>query len=93
MPSPLNGLMAPMASPVPSQVGPHMGPTASPMGRRPPVGGPHDVPGEMPHAAHWGESTKASISLVVFTSFHWLKVDSKPIPTFTRPSPTGKIHP
>src|SRR4051812_49980952 len=46
----------------------------------------------MPHdsGAH---STNASISLVVLTCFHWLKVDRRPTPTFTRPSPTGKIHP
>ena len=93
MPSPLKGLMAPMASPVPIQVGPVHGPTARPMGRRPPVGAPQDVSGRMPHASHCGEETKASISLVVFTSFHWLKVESRPMPTFTRPSPTGKIQP
>ena len=48
MPSPLNGLMAPAASPVVSHVAPTDGPTASPIGSFPPVGGPHDVSGEMP---------------------------------------------
>ena len=29
----------------------------------------------------------------VFTDFHRLNVESRPTPTFTRPSPSGKIHP
>ncbi|CAB5027339.1 unannotated protein [freshwater metagenome] len=39
MPSPLNGLIEPAASPAMSQFGPTFGPTEPPMGRRPPVGG------------------------------------------------------
>ena len=33
------------------------------------------------------------MSLDVLTAFHCLNVDSRPTPTFTRPSPSGKIHP
>jgi hypothetical protein len=36
---------------------------------------------------------KASMSLEVFTFFHLPCVESRPTPTFTRPSPRGKIHP
>src|SRR5260221_11650806 len=92
MPSPLNGLIAPAASPTTRYVGPACGPTESTIGRRPPVAGPQDVAGEMPHDSG-AQSTNASISLVVLTCFHWLNVDSRPTPTFTRPSPTGKIQP
>src|SRR5947208_13903798 len=92
MPSPLKGLMAPPASPVTRYVGPARGPTERPMGRRPPVAGPHDVSGEMPHEAG-AYSTNDSMRWVVLTAFHWLKVESRPTPTFTRPSPTGKIQP
>src|SRR5205085_7604678 len=92
MPSPLKGLIAPPASPVMRNVGPTRGPTDRPIGRRPPVGGPHEVSGAMPHDAG-AHATKSSISLEVLTAFHWLKVESSPTPTFTRPSPTGKIQP
>src|SRR5687767_11196159 len=92
MPSPLNGLMAPPASPVTRYVGPACGPTDSAIGSRPPVAGPHDVSGRMPHDSG-ACATKASIRCDVFTDFHWLNVDSRPTPTFTRPSPTGKIQP
>jgi len=33
------------------------------------------------------------IRCVVLTDFQSRKVDSSPMPTFTVPSPTGKIHP
>src|SRR5205085_6198661 len=92
MPSPLKGLIAPPASPVTRKLGPTRGPTESPIGSRPPVGGPHDVSGEIPHD-FGAQSTKSSMSFDVLTAFHWLNVDSRPTPTFTRPSPTGKIHP
>src|SRR6266508_3218342 len=92
MPSPLNGLIAPPASPVTRKLGPTRGPTERPIGSRPPVGGPHDVSGERPQDAG-AHATKSSMSLDVFTAFHWLNVESSPTPTFTRPSPTGKIHP
>src|SRR5437764_8917052 len=92
MPSPLNGLMAPPASPVTRKLGPTRGPTERPIGSRPPVGGPHDVSGEIPHDAG-AQAMKSSINLDVFTAFHWLNVDNRPTPTFTRPSPTGKIQP
>src|SRR5688500_13190866 len=92
MPSPLKGLMAPAASPVTRNVGPACGPTENDMGRRPPVGGPHDVSGRIPHDSG-AYSAKPSIRWVVLTAFHWLKVESSPTPTLMRPSPTGKIQP
>src|SRR3954447_7747884 len=92
MPSPLNGLMAPPASPTTNHVGPTRGPTDRPIGNRPPTGTLHAVSGRMSHDLG-AQSTKASINFVVLTAFHWLNVESRPMPTFTRPSPTGKIHP
>src|SRR5581483_1711655 len=92
MPSPLNGLMAPTASPATSHVGPAWGPTERPIGRRPPVGAPHDVSGESPQL-EGAPSTKASMIWLVLTAFHWLNVDSRPTPTFTRPSPRGNTQP
>src|SRR5436305_12682265 len=92
MPSPLNGLIAPPAAPVTRKLGPTRGPTDRPIGRRPPVGGPQEVSGEMPHESG-AQARKSSMSLDVLTAFHWLNVDSNPTPTFTRPSPTGKIQP
>src|SRR5262245_18787210 len=92
MPSPLNGLMSPPASPTTSQLSPRRGPTDMPIGRRPPVGAPHDVSGRMSHDSG-AQETNDSMSLVVFTDFHRLNVDSSPTPTLMRPSPTGKIQP
>ena len=51
MPSPLNGLIEPPASPTTSQVGPACGPTEKAIGSRPPVAGPHAVSGEISHEA------------------------------------------
>ena len=72
--------------------GPECGPTAMPIGSLPPVAGPHAVSGESSQlfGAH---STNVSISFVVLTPFHRLSVESRPTPTFTRPSPSGKIQP
>ena len=92
MPSPLNGLIDPAASPAMIQVGPTFGVTDPPVGSLPPVCGPHDVSGEIPHRAG-AVATKASINLVVLTVVNPVKVSSRPAPTFTVPSPTGKIHP
>src|SRR5437763_10533811 len=92
MPSPLNGLTEPAASPTTNHVGPMLGVTDPPVGSFPPVGGPHDVAGEIPHRAG-AVSTKASISTLVLIDFHPENVDRSPTPTFTVPSPTGKIHP
>src|SRR5690348_3665804 len=92
MPSPLNGLIVPPASPVTSHVGPAWGPTDMPIGRRPPVGGPQAVSGLMSHEGG-AYSEKLCSRWVVLTAFHWLNVESSPIPTLMRPSPTGKIHP
>ena len=48
MPSPLNGLIEPAASPTTIHVGPTLGSTEPPMGRRPPVGTEVAVSAEMP---------------------------------------------
>ena len=66
--------------------------TDPPVGSFPPVGAPHDVSGEMPQRVG-AVATNASISVEVLTSFHPENVDSRPTPTFTVPSPTGKIQP
>ena len=92
MPSPLNGFTDPAASPTTSHVGPMLGVTEPPVGSLPPVGAPHDVSGEMPQRAG-AVSTNASISMLVLIDFHPANVDSRPTPTFTVPSPTGKIQP
>ena len=77
MPSPLNGFTEPAASPTTSQVGPTFGFTEPPVGSLPPVGGPHEVSGEMPHRAG-AVSTNASINVLVLTSFQPENVDSRP---------------
>src|SRR5579863_2920882 len=92
MPSPLNGLIAPAASPTMSELGPVDGWMANPIGSLPPVGGPHEVSGESPHD-RGADCTKASIRWLVFNPFHRPETVSSPTPTFTRPSPIGKIHP
>src|SRR5262249_24835789 len=92
MPSPLNGLIAPPASPTTAQVGPVAGRTEPAVGSLPPVGGPHDVSGPMPQRGG-AVAVKASMRSLVFTDFQPAKVDSSPTPTFTVPSPTGKTHP
>src|SRR3954453_19257221 len=92
MPSPLNGFTNPAASPVTTNVGPTRGVTDPPVGNRPPVGGPHDVSGVMPHRAG-ATSQNVSIRCDVLMSFQPENVESRPTPTFTVPSPTGKIHP
>src|SRR5882757_796543 len=92
MPSPLNGLTAPAASPTDNQPGPTGGCTESPVGSFPPVGAPHDVSGEISHDAG-AVSQNASIKWLVLTSLKPEKVERRPTPTFTVPSPTGKIQP
>ena len=93
MPSPLNGFTEPAASPTTSQVGPMFGRDRS-AGRQLPAGGRRRTtsPGEMPQRAG-AVSTNASISVLVLIDFHPENVDSSPTPTFTVPSPTGKIQP
>src|SRR3954469_1028753 len=92
MPSPLNGLMAPDASPTTRNVGPDFGPTEPAIGRRPPVGSPSLVAPDRPQysGAVWAHSSMRCDVLTVFQSRN---VDSSPMPTFTVPSPTGKIQP
>src|SRR4029078_5072781 len=75
-----------------SVLGRTLGTPEPPVGSLPPVGGPHDVSGEMPHRAG-AVSTNASINVLVLMSFHPVSVDSRTTPTFTVPSPTGKIQP
>src|SRR4051812_26114383 len=110
MPSPLNGLMSPPASPTTRNVGPDFGPTEPAIGRRPPRGSPPLVPpARPPHpGAGAGSPTlvasdspqysgavaaHSSMRCEVFTDFQSRNVESSPMPTFTVPSPTGKIHP
>ena len=92
MPSPLNGFTDPSASPAVSQLGPTLGFTENPVGSLPPVGAPHSESAERPQRAG-AVSQNASMRCEVFTSFQPEKVESNPTPTFTVPSPTGKIHP
>ncbi len=68
MPSPLNGLMAPLASPAMSTLPPARGPTESPMGSFPPVGGPRHVSGRSPHDAG-AKATKVSMRWLVLRPF------------------------
>src|ERR1039458_7053972 len=92
MPSPLKGLISPPASPTTRVWAPGRAPRPTPIGRRPPVGGPHEVWGESPHDLDaW--STNASIRREVLRPFHRRSVDKRPTPAFTRPSPSGKIQP
>src|SRR5262245_8910425 len=92
MPSPLNGLTEPAASPTTRNVGPTRGVTDPPVGRRPPVGAQVAVSGEMPQLGG-AVSQNASIRWDVLMPFQPEKVESRPTPTLTVPSPTGKIHP
>src|SRR6188472_2724111 len=92
MPSPLNGLTDPAASPTTRYVGPTRGSTEPPVGRRPPVGGPVAVSGEIPHRSG-AVAQNASIRCEVLMSFQPRKVERRPTPTLIVPSPTGKIHP
>ncbi len=92
MPSPLNGLIDPAASPTITWLGPTLGPTDPAIGRRPPVGGPQEPSGRRPQRAG-AVAAHSSIRWDVLTSFQPLYVESSPMPTFTVPSPTGKIQP
>ena len=92
MPSPLNGLIEPAASPTTIQVGPTLGSTEPPIGSRPPVGTEVAVSGEMPQ---WSAAVAANSSRmwVVLTDLKSRNVDSSPMPTLISPSPSGKIQP
>src|SRR3954452_15153878 len=92
MPSPLNGLMVPAASPTSTQPGPTFGVTDPPIGRRPPVGGPVEAAGEISQYAG-AVAANSSMRCDVLTLFQSRKVESRPMPTLIVPSPTGKIHP
>src|SRR5580698_11504730 len=92
MPSPLNGLTVPAASPMTSTLGPMRGRTDRPMGSFPPVGGPHSVDVDSSHD-FGAQSMKASMSWVVLAPFQRPSTDSRPTPAFTRPSPMGNTQP
>jgi hypothetical protein len=62
------------------------------MGNRPPVGSHTFVSARRSQVAG-AMATKASIRCVVLIDFQSRNVDSSPTPTFTVPSPTGKIQP
>ncbi len=72
-------------------MGPHFDTVDSPMGRRPPVAGPHEFSGRSSHD-EGALLIKTSIILDVFTPFHLPEVVISPTPTFTRPSPRGNIQ-
>src|SRR3954451_6166327 len=84
IPSPLNGLTQPAASPTTRYVGPTRGCTDAPVGSRPPVGAQVAVSGEIPQYGG-AVSQNASINCVVLTFFHPENVDNRPTPTFTVP--------
>src|SRR5688500_8822160 len=92
MPSPLNGLMVPAASPTSIHVGPTFGVTDPPIGSRPPVGGPVEPSGVMPQYAG-AVAAHSLLSCDVLTRLQSRNVESNPIPTLIVPSPTGKIQP
>src|SRR5579862_2488028 len=92
MPSPLNGLIEPAASPMASTLGPIRGRTDRPMGSFPPVGGPHSVVSDRPHDAG-AHSRKAFMSWVVLAPFQRPSTERMPTPAFTRPSPMGNTQP
>src|SRR6185503_9011394 len=92
MPSPLNGFTLPAASPATTKLGPTAGCTDVPVGSLPPVGAHVAVSGPIPQRAG-AVSQNASIRWEVLTSFQPRKVESRPTPTLTVPSPTGNIHP
>ena len=92
MPSPLNGLIDPAASPTTIQVGPTLGPTEPPIGSRPPVGTEVADSGEMPQRSG-AVAANSFMMWVVLTDLKSRKVDSSPMPTLIWPSPSGKIQP
>ena len=67
MPSPLNGLIDPAASPTSSQFGPTLGFTEPAIGRRPPVGGASMASGSMPQRSG-AVAAHSVIRWVVLTS-------------------------
>ena len=93
MPSPLNGFTEPgrVADDDERRPDARCAPSR-PVGSRPPVGAHVAVSGEMPHDAG-AVAQNASIRRDVLIDFQPVNVESRPTPTFTVPSPTGKIHP
>ena len=92
MPSPLNGLTLPAASPMTRYVGPAFGPTEPPIGMRPLVALHSGWSVSISHrSATWW--AYASSRCVVLTLLKSRNVDSRPTPMLTVPSPTGKIQP
>src|SRR6478752_6674631 len=92
MPSPLNGLIEPAASPTTIHVGPTFGLIEPPIGRRPPVGGAIGDSGSICQCS--GSVCAHSVMRwLVFTDLKSRNVDSSPMPTLIEPLPTGKIQP
>ena len=92
MPSPLNGLIEPAASPIAIQVGPDFGWIDPAIGRRPPVASPSMASGSMPQCAG-AVAAHSCMRCEVLISRQPRKVDSSPMPTLMVPSPHGKIQP
>ena len=92
MPSPLNGLMEPAASPMAIQVGPLFGWMEPAMGRRPPVASPSMASGSIPQCSG-AVAAHSFMRYEVLMSRQPRKVESSPMPTLMVPSPHGKIQP
>ena len=92
MPSPLNGLIEPAASPITIHVGPDFGLTDPAIGRRPPVGSPSIASGSIPQCAG-AVAAHSVMRCEVLMSRQPRKVERSPMPTLMVPSPHGKIHP
>src|SRR6476659_7166133 len=92
MPSPLNGLVDPAASPTTAHVGPTFGLIEPAIGMRPPVGahtGSSGLISQYPGAV----AAHSAIRCDVLTLRKSRNVDNRPMPTLIVPSPTGKIQP
>ena len=92
MPSPLNGLIEPAASPIAIHVGPDFGLIEPAIGRRPPVASPTIASGSMPQCAG-AVAAHSCIRWLVLMSRQPRNVESSPMPTLMVPSPHGKIQP
>src|SRR3972149_11193540 len=92
MPSPLNGLMAPAASPTRTQFRPTNGPTENDIGSLPPRDSSSWL-SAVTSQCGGAETTMASMSVVVLRSFQRWNVDRTPTPMLIVPSPMGNTQP